>query len=455
MNPHTSVSQTLFSAPSRPAAPSGPQPAPADGTAAPASTEFSRMLAHNKESARLAAARQNNALAQGKFTVAPKTPGVPAQPVAKPAADHPQAQHQPARPEHEAQSAQGANAAAAESQARRSDRAAQPRSRSDAGEADDSASTDSLASESAEATDPLQTKLPGEGSAPTAAAAPALPVPMSSPLSQAASAAERGSSEIPANLLSATAASTDAAATAANDAGDVTDAKTTTTSLSAAKDEPARPKSEMTSVDTPARADTALDPALAGLLRGASGETKVRPTIGSDAPQSAGFALPSAGASSVTSASQPPAAAAAAANVPTPLTDPGFKQALGYQVSLLARDGVGQAELHLNPADMGPVSVQITMNGDQARVDFGADLAQTRQVIEAGWAELAASLKEAGFTLSGGGVSDQASQRQASQGQEPGRTAPWMDRQQQGEPDAPAATPVVTRRVTGGVDVYA
>lgn len=111
------------------------------------------------------------------------------------------------------------------------------------------------------------------------------------------------------------------------------------------------------------------------------------------------------------------ASVAVAAGVSTPLSDPGFHEALGLQVSLLARDGVQQAELRLNPADMGPVSVSITMQGDQARVDFGADLAQTRQVIEAGWAELAASLQEAGFTLNGGGVSEHARGRQAPQGQ--------------------------------------
>ncbi|MEI7464560.1 MAG: flagellar hook-length control protein FliK, partial [Burkholderiales bacterium] len=90
----------------------------------------------------------------------------------------------------------------------------------------------------------------------------------------------------------------------------------------------------------------------------------------------------------------------ATATVSTAVGDPGFHEALAAQVSVFARAGLSRAELHLNPAELGPVSVQITMNGDQARVDFGADRAQTRQVIEAGWAELATSLQDAGFTLS-------------------------------------------------------
>jgi flagellar hook-length control protein FliK len=78
---------------------------------------------------------------------------------------------------------------------------------------------------------------------------------------------------------------------------------------------------------------------------------------------------------------------------------------------VLARDGISQAELHLNPAEMGPVSVQIVMDGSQARIDFGADVAATRQAIEAGLPELASALRDAGFTLAGGGVSQHAGSR--------------------------------------------
>jgi flagellar hook-length control protein FliK len=97
--------------------------------------------------------------------------------------------------------------------------------------------------------------------------------------------------------------------------------------------------------------------------------------------------------------------------VPTPVDAPDFAQALGLQMSVLTRDGVQQAELHLNPADMGPVSVQIVMDGTQARIDFGADVAATRQAIEAGLPELASALRDAGFTLAGGGVSQHSSGR--------------------------------------------
>ncbi|MEP7099917.1 MAG: hypothetical protein ABI781_05375, partial [Burkholderiales bacterium] len=72
----------------------------------------------------------------------------------------------------------------------------------------------------------------------------------------------------------------------------------------------------------------------------------------------AGVAPPPTGGSTV--------AAPAAVAIATPVTAPDFAQELGLRLSTLAKDGVQTAELHLNPADMGPVSVQIVMDGTQA-----------------------------------------------------------------------------------------
>ena len=142
-----------------------------------------------------------------------------------------------------------------------------------------------------------------------------------------------------------------------------------------------------------------------------------------------------------------------AATVSTPVGDPGFHEALAAQVSVFARGGLSKAELHLNPAELGPVSVHITMIGDQARVDFGADRAQTRQVIEAGWAELATSLQDAGFTLSGGGVSEQAG-RQASE-REAARPSGRANRSAEAD-DAPVMSIVAARpRAGSALDLYA
>lgn len=146
---------------------------------------------------------------------------------------------------------------------------------------------------------------------------------------------------------------------------------------------------------------------------------------------------------------------ATTATLAAPVQSPEFRELLSQQVTLWTKDGVQAAELHLNPADMGTVSVQITLDGTQARVDFGADSAQTRQFIEAGLPELASALQDAGFTLSGGGVSPQARGRE----DQPASNSPGVnDRRTEADAlsDTAQPTPASARRVAlGGVDVYA
>ncbi len=128
-------------------------------------------------------------------------------------------------------------------------------------------------------------------------------------------------------------------------------------------------------------------------------------------------------------ASAQPSTAAAAPAVPTPLATahaappglhiaaavdtPAFAPALAHQVGWLVREGVGLASLHLNPPELGPVSVQIVVEGRQARVDFGAEMALTRSAIEDSLPRLAAAMQEIGLTLSGGGVFDGRQRRDA------------------------------------------
>jgi flagellar hook-length control protein FliK len=100
------------------------------------------------------------------------------------------------------------------------------------------------------------------------------------------------------------------------------------------------------------------------------------------------------------------------ATVPAPIDSPAFAPALATQVRWWANDGVQQAQLLLNPAEMGPVTVSILLEGRDARIDFSADLAATRGAIEAALPVLAAALDDSGLKLSGGGVHDGSAQRQ-------------------------------------------
>jgi flagellar hook-length control protein FliK len=107
------------------------------------------------------------------------------------------------------------------------------------------------------------------------------------------------------------------------------------------------------------------------------------------------------------------------ASIDVALDDPGFGRAMGAQLTVLATSGVQQAQLQLNPADMGPITVQIALDGQAARVSFQAEVAATRTALESSLPALASALQEAGLTLTGGGVFQQAPQGGQSDGQQP------------------------------------
>jgi flagellar hook-length control protein FliK len=97
-----------------------------------------------------------------------------------------------------------------------------------------------------------------------------------------------------------------------------------------------------------------------------------------------------------------PVAAPAQTWIQTPVTQPGFSDEV---VVALVRQA-GQAEqgrqevtLHLNPVEMGPVSVSIELNGSAARIEFGASESLTRHHLEAALPGLTEALQAEGLSL--------------------------------------------------------
>jgi flagellar hook-length control protein FliK len=131
---------------------------------------------------------------------------------------------------------------------------------------------------------------------------------------------------------------------------------------------------------------------------------------------------------------------------------PHFAPALGAQLSVLVRDGVQQARLHLNPAEMGPIAVQISLEGTAARIEMVAEHALTRQLLEQAMPVLAGALRDSGLTLAGGGVFEQP--RRPTEGAMAER-GPATQGLATTDGEAPAEMAVPARRLLGALDVYA
>lgn len=165
---------------------------------------------------------------------------------------------------------------------------------------------------------------------------------------------------------------------------------------------------------------------------------------GAEAPTAAGeretASRPSPATAAATAATAPAASATgptAATLLPTPATpmstsapggpaptlaearlqaSPGsaeFAPALGAQLHVFLRDGIQHARLQLHPAELGPLTVQILLDGATAQVRLAAEHPLTRQALEQAMPTLAGTLRESGLTLTGGGVFEQPAQPQA------------------------------------------
>ncbi|MEJ6007226.1 flagellar hook-length control protein FliK [Paucibacter sp. AS339] len=139
------------------------------------------------------------------------------------------------------------------------------------------------------------------------------------------------------------------------------------------------------------------------------------------------------------------------------LYDSAFAPEMAARLSVLAADGVQEAQLHLNPSEMGPVAVTIVLDGQQAQISFHAEQADTRNVLEQSLPDLAAALRESGLTLSGGGVFQQANgQGQGQQSRSDEGSAPRGKTLSQDTQSSLATRPAVPQRVSRGVlDMYA
>lgn len=151
----------------------------------------------------------------------------------------------------------------------------------------------------------------------------------------------------------------------------------------------------------------------------------------------------------------------------TPVSSPEFPQVLaervGMWVKTVGEGGSLSAQLHLNPAEMGPISIKISLDGQSAQVDFAVAAVETRKAIEESLQLLSEALGDAGIKLGGSGVFDQSQQPSFGQAPEqgPGRPA-WMaagaglgDASVLADaPGARARTGALDGRA-GGLDLYA
>lgn len=98
-----------------------------------------------------------------------------------------------------------------------------------------------------------------------------------------------------------------------------------------------------------------------------------------------------------------------------PVNDAQWNEQLGQRLIWMSERGIGRAELRLNPPELGPVEVRVSIANDEARVAFQVQHAAARDALESAMPRLREMFSSQGLTLSDANVSEQpaGNERQA------------------------------------------
>lgn len=99
------------------------------------------------------------------------------------------------------------------------------------------------------------------------------------------------------------------------------------------------------------------------------------------------------------------------AAIDAPVLDDAWGDALNERVLWMAGKSIQRAEIRLNPAELGPIRVDVSVTDDAAKVSFSAQNAITREAIESALPRLREMLSENGLSLANTDVSDAGGQQ--------------------------------------------
>ncbi len=92
----------------------------------------------------------------------------------------------------------------------------------------------------------------------------------------------------------------------------------------------------------------------------------------------------------------------------TPFSQPDWGNALSARVAWQAGQGIQQARILVNPPELGPIQISVTVQHDQASIQFVAHHGVVRHAIEQAMPQLRDMLGQSGMTLGDSSVSQHA-----------------------------------------------
>lgn len=155
-------------------------------------------------------------------------------------------------------------------------------------------------------------------------------------------------------------------------------------------------------------------PAISSLLKATTGE--LTSALAPEAAKSAGtpepFQLPPTGIGQSVESRPAPSRHDATQSIATPLHDPRWSQQLGDRLLWMSRGEIQSAQININPAQLGPIQINISLNGDQMTAHFISAHQEVRQILDDAMPRLREMLSGAGINLGQSNVGAQTQQQQ-------------------------------------------
>lgn len=109
------------------------------------------------------------------------------------------------------------------------------------------------------------------------------------------------------------------------------------------------------------------------------------------------------------------------AAVRTPVGNPGWNHEFGEKLVWMAKNDQQTAQININPPQLGPIQIHLSINGDQATATFASPFGEVRQAIESSLPQLKEMLASSGIDLGQTNVGANLAQQQREAQQQQGK----------------------------------
>lgn len=99
--------------------------------------------------------------------------------------------------------------------------------------------------------------------------------------------------------------------------------------------------------------------------------------------------------------------------IEVPVNQTAWGETLGNRLMMMINGRMQSANIHLNPAELGPIEIRVSVNQEQASVQFVSNNSLVREAIEDAFPRLKEMFTQNGLNLAGANVSQQSSQQES------------------------------------------